>query len=257
MILVLAGTADAREVIQTLKSEGYQLAATTVTSYGAELAQKAGADFVHKGALKRDDIINFIQKHNIKAVVDATHPFAVQITRDTRESCKLLGLPYYRYRRPEAKLPSHPNLFWTKDWNKAVELAACGQVIFLTIGSRNLNKFTLNAAIRQKRLVVRILPEVNSLARCHELGISTKNIVALHGPFTYELNKELYRFYGVDVVVTKDSGTTGGVEAKVQAALDLGLKVIVISRPVEPDSLELNQIIQYLRKDQEKLSYRD
>ncbi|MBC7324564.1 MAG: precorrin-6A/cobalt-precorrin-6A reductase, partial [Moorella sp. (in: Bacteria)] len=68
------------------------------------------------------------------------------------------------------------------------------------------------------------------------------------GPCSYELNRALYRQFNVDVVVTKDSGTTGGVMAKVQAALDLGLVVIVIRRPPEPDSLPLEGILLSLKE---------
>jgi precorrin-6A/cobalt-precorrin-6A reductase len=69
------------------------------------------------------------------------------------------------------------------------------------------------------------------MEKCAELGIEQKNIVAMQGPFGKELNVALYRHYGVTTVVTKESGKIGSVDEKVEAALSLGIDVILISRP--------------------------
>nr|WP_277998988.1 precorrin-6A reductase [Moorella sulfitireducens] len=244
--MVLAGTADAGKVIGTLKATGYRVAASAVSDYGAGLAGEAGADMVHAGPLGEEELRFFLRENGIAAVVDATHPFAVAITGAAREACRALGLPYFRYRRPEVKLPSHPGLLLAASFEEAAELAARGQVIFLTTGTRRLECFTRAPVLKGKRLVVRVLPEESSLARCRELGIWPRDIVALQGPCSYELNRALYRQFKVDVVVTKDSGTAGGVEEKIQAALDQDLAVVVVRRPPEPGSLSLEEIIPLL-----------
>ncbi|GFN23775.1 precorrin-6A reductase [Thermanaeromonas sp. C210] len=246
MILVLAGTADASQVIGVLKSEGYRVAASVVTEYGARLARQAGADLVRTGPLGQEELANYLKRHGIVAVIDATHPFAVNITENAREACRALGLPYFRYRRPEVRLPSYPNLLPASSFEEAAVLAARGQVIFLTIGTRHLECFTDAPALKGKRLVVRVLPEEDSLARCRRLGIWPRDIVAIQGPLSYELNRALYRQYQADVVVTKESGSTGGVEEKVRAALDLGLTVVVVRRPSESGGLPLEEIIPML-----------
>ncbi|QGP93460.1 Cobalt-precorrin-6A reductase [Neomoorella glycerini] len=246
MILVLAGTADAREVIGTLKAGSYRVAASAVTAYGARLAREAGADTVQEGPLGGEDLLAFLKDHDVRAVIDATHPFATAITGAARQACQALGLPYFRYRRPEVKLPSHPNLLLAGSFEEAAELASRGQVIFLTTGTRHLEYFTTAPALAGKRLVVRVLPEEASLARCRQLGIWPGDIVAIQGPCSYELNRALYRQFKADIVVTKDSGTTGGMVDKIQAALDLGLTVVVLRRPPEPDSLPLEEIIPLL-----------
>ncbi|MBE3581696.1 MAG: precorrin-6A reductase [Thermoanaerobacteraceae bacterium] len=246
MILVLAGTADASQVIGVLKSEGYRVAASVVTEYGARLARQAGADLVRTGPLGQEELANYLKRHGIVAVIDATHPFAVNITENAREACRALGLPYFRYRRPEVRLPSYPNLLPASSFEEAAVLAARGQVIFLTIGTRHLECFTDAPALKGKRLVVRVLPEEDSLARCRRLGIWPRDIVAIQGPLSYELNRALYRQYQADVVVTKESGSTGGFEEKVRAALDLGLTVVVVRRPSESGGLPLEEIIPML-----------
>ncbi|MEW8958471.1 Cobalt-precorrin-6A reductase [Moorella humiferrea] len=248
MILVLAGTKDAGRIIGVLKSEGYRVAASVVTEYGARLAGEAGADLVHTGPLGKEELEKYLKKHGIVAVIDATHPFAVAITEAARETCRSLGLPYFRYRRPEVQLPSHPYLLPASSFEEAAVLAARGRIIFLTIGTRHLECFTEAPALKGKRLVVRVLPEEDSLARCRRLGIWPRDIVAIQGPLSYELNRALYRQYNADVVVTKDSGSVGGVEEKVRAALDLGLTVVVVRRPPEAGALSLEELIPLLEE---------
>ncbi|GMA48762.1 hypothetical protein GCM10025857_01190 [Alicyclobacillus contaminans] len=81
------------------------------------------------------------------------------------------------------------------------------------------------------RLVIRLLPRVDNLQMCAELGIPQENIVAMQGPFSYELNRALYAHFRTTLMITKDSGEPGAVDEKVQAALDAGVEVVVIRRP--------------------------
>ncbi|MDN5345316.1 MAG: precorrin-6A/cobalt-precorrin-6A reductase [Clostridia bacterium] len=255
MILVLAGTADAREIIRALKKAGYRVAASTISAYGARLAGEAGADKIHEGPLGGEGLGLLLRELDIQAVVDATHPFAREITRIAAQVCQEKGLPYFRYQRPAVQLPGHPDLLLAADFKAAARLASRGQVIFLTIGTRHLEVFTASPHLAGRRLVARVLPEEASLARCRQLGFLPRDIVALQGPCSYELNQALYRQFQAEVVVTKDSGSTGGVTAKVQAALDLGLTVVVIRRPPEPDSLPLGRILELLREDDNGYGY--
>ncbi|GAF26841.1 precorrin-6x reductase [Moorella thermoacetica Y72] len=249
MILTLAGTADGREIIRTLKEAGYQVIATAVTPYGAKLAREAGADRVREGALEGEDLAALLGTGKIEAVIDATHPYATTITSRAREICRVTGIPYFRYQRPAVELPAHPNLLIAADWTQAVELASRYGTIMLTIGTRHLELFTAAPAMAGKRIIARVLPEVTSLEKCRQLGLWPGDIIAIQGPCSYELNRALYRQFGVEAVVTKDSGSTGGVESKIQAALDLGLQVIVLRRPPEPDSLPMEEIIGQLQRD--------
>lgn len=246
MILTLAGTADGREVIQALKRAGYPVLATAVTPYGAKLAREAGATRVREGALEGEDLATLLAEGSIQAVIDATHPYATTITTRARTICQAAGVPYFRYQRPAATLPAHPHIARATGWAEAVKLASSYRTIMLTIGTRHLEHFTAAPALAGRRIIARVLPEVASLEECRRLGLWPGDIIAIQGPCSYELNSALYRQFGVEAVVTKDSGSTGGVEAKVQAALDLGLQVIIISRPPEPDALPLEEVINRL-----------
>lgn len=249
MILVLAGTADAREVISRLKGENYPVAASAVSPYGARLAAEAGADPVLQGALAGEQLSEALRNRGIRAVVDATHPFAGVITRQARDCCREMGLPYYRYRRPPVEMPQYPGLMTAVDWQQAVEQASRARIIFLAIGTRNLQVFKESNLLAGRRIIVRVLPDVDSINECRRLGIWPEDIVAMQGPFGYELNAALFRHFGVDLLVTKDSGRTGGVDSKVQAAMDLGIKVVVVQRPPEPDAMPMEAILKSLGRD--------
>ena len=81
-------------------------------------------------------------------------------------------------------------------------------------------------------LVSRVLPTAEVIALCEGLGLSPKQIVAMQGPFSQALNREMFRQYRADVIVTKNSGAIGGTDTKIAAAVELGLPVVVIDRPV-------------------------
>ncbi|MBQ1417332.1 MAG: precorrin-6A/cobalt-precorrin-6A reductase, partial [Selenomonas sp.] len=109
--------------------------------------------------------------------------------------------------------------------------AALGKNIFLTTGSRNLDKFVHSSYLQRAELTARVLPTADVIAACEQLGIDAGHIVALQGPFSKDLNKELFCTYGAQVIITKNSGTIGGTDTKLAAAKELGLPIVLIDRP--------------------------
>jgi precorrin-6A/cobalt-precorrin-6A reductase len=102
----------------------------------------------------------------------------------------------------------------------------------LTTGSKTLRIFTERLLhMPDTTLIARMLPRKDNMEKCEELGIEQKHIVAMQGPFSKELNKALYRHYGITLMITKESGKVGAVDEKLEAALELGIRTIVIGRP--------------------------
>jgi precorrin-6A/cobalt-precorrin-6A reductase len=118
-------------------------------------------------------------------------------------------------------------------YEEAAEVAAEKKgVIMLTTGSKTLQVFTEKLLpLSDVRLVARMLPRLDNMEKCQQLGFSQKNIIAIQGPFTKEFDRALYKQYGVTVMVTKESGKVGSVDEKVEAAKELGLDIIMIGRP--------------------------
>ncbi|EAX47823.1 precorrin-6x reductase [Thermosinus carboxydivorans Nor1] len=231
MILVLAGTQDGRELAALLERAGFSVLVSVVSGYGRDLAQQTGL-FVHTGPLDRDGLYNLIRTRAIKLVVDASHPYAAGASENAIAACQRAGVPYLRYERPGTPLPRYERLYVADNAAAAARMAAqLGRTIFLTVGSRALALFKQEPLLRSHRLVARVLPDPTVMAECLQLGFSPRDIIAMQGPFSHELNVAMFRDCGAEVVVTKNSGAIGGTDTKFSAAMELGLSLVVIDRP--------------------------
>ncbi|MEC0212640.1 precorrin-6A reductase [Paenibacillus ehimensis] len=232
MIIVLAGTSDARELALRIRAAGYPLVATVVTESAAKSLEEAGLE-VRMGRLDAHGLADLIRSRGAHAVVDASHPFAEEASRNAMAAAEQAGVPYIRYERERGSYDGHPRLFFVDDYEDAAELAAQKRgVIMLTTGSKTLQIFAERLiGLPGTTLVARMLPRKDNMEKCEQLGLEQKNIIAMQGPFSKELNQALYKHYGVNVIVTKESGKVGAVEEKLSAALEMDIDTIVIGRP--------------------------
>ena len=233
MIMVLAGTQDGREIVAQLLKKDYAVLASVVSTYGEELlaSTKGGKLIINDKPLDATQMAACFKEHAIKLVVDASHPYAVNVSQNAMQVCKTASIPYIRYERDITKL-KYEKVHIVYSYDEAANLAAkLGKRIFLTTGSRNLHQFANAEVLKACELIVRVLPTAEVIALCEQQGINAGHIVAMQGPFSMELNKELFLKYQADVIITKNSGTLGGTDTKLMAAQSLGLPVIVIDRP--------------------------
>ena len=236
MILILCGTADARLLAGELSRRGHRLLVTTATAYGGSLVKGNNQVVVVDKPLGSGDLGQLIRDNQVVLVIDATHPYATAITSTAIETCHQLQVAYLRYRRPESGIPEHPLIHWCPGFPEAALRASeLGKTIFLTTGSKNLGLFIPIARERGCRLVARVLPDPSVLRSCLSLGLGPADLIAMQGPFSHSLNQALFREYQAGVVVTKDSGQTGGTDTKISAAIELNIPVIVVARPPEPE----------------------
>lgn len=234
MILVLAGTSDGRNIVKGLVSRGYKVIACAATQYGKSLLEGSGAETVGK-PLSGEALELLIKKKKIDTLIDATHPYAEQVSATAAEICRKTGTNYIRYQRPASKIGSHPLVYFTNSYEEAAEKAAeLGEVIFLATGSKTLKIFFDSAKKRNKRVVARVLPDPETLKQCFKVGLKPSDIVAIQGPFSIQLNKQLLSHYNASVLVTKDGGALGGFEEKLSAAIELGIPVVIVKRPDPP-----------------------
>ncbi|KIL38648.1 precorrin-6x reductase [Gordoniibacillus kamchatkensis] len=232
MILFLAGTSDARELALRIQGAGYPVLATVVTDNAAKQLEKAGLT-AHVGRLTAADMVRLIRERQLRAIVDGSHPYAVEASRTAKAAAEEAGVPYLRYERAGSEMEEHELITVVDDYEQAAELAAEKRgVVMLTTGSKTLHIFAEKLlGLPDTTLVARMLPRKDNMVKCEELGVEQRNIVAMQGPFSKELNQALYRHYGVTLMITKESGKEGAVDEKVAAALDMGIEVIMIGRP--------------------------
>lgn len=232
MILHLAGTSDARELALLIQEAGYEVLASVVTESAAGSLVDVGLK-VRTGRLTTQQMSELIAVQGIKVLVDASHPFAEEVSKNAMEAAKECAVPYIRFERQNIEFAENPLLHLVSDYKEAAEVAAqLKGVVMLTTGSKTLQVFTKRLLGQEGvTLIARMLPRVDNMEKCAELGVEQKHIIAMQGPFTKELNVALYQNYKTTVVVTKESGKVGAVDDKVEAALDLGIHVVLIRRP--------------------------
>jgi precorrin-6A/cobalt-precorrin-6A reductase len=232
MILVMAGTSDARELAVEIRQAGYKLLTTVVTDSAARSMDEAGLP-VLTGRLTAEAIAQLVKERGISTIVDATHPFAEEASKNAIAAAHAAEVPYIRYERHRLTFAGNPLITYADDYEQAAELAAERKgVIMLTTGSKTLHIFAKRLlGLQGTTLVARMLPRKDNMEKCDELGLEQKNIIAMQGPFSKELNKALYGHYRVTLMITKESGKVGAVDEKLESALEMGIETIVIGRP--------------------------
>lgn len=232
MIFVAAGTQDGREIVERLLAAGHRVLASVVSEYGRLLLAAKPGLCINEKPLDRAALRECLRLHEVTAFVDASHPYAVNMSKNAMAACTEVAIPYIRYERSQTDLPEYAALYRVPDYTAAAKLAASlGKTIFLTTGSRNLALLKQDPACAACRLIARVLPDPAVIEECRQLGFTPKDIIAMQGPFSQTLNEELYKKYGADVVLTKNSGKIGGTDSKLAAAMKLHLPIVMIERP--------------------------
>ncbi|HLG30497.1 MAG TPA: precorrin-6A/cobalt-precorrin-6A reductase, partial [Candidatus Brocadiales bacterium] len=154
-ILVMSGTKDGKEIVRLLHSKGIAVITTVVTRYGKQMFDELGlGNICIQGKLDADALLDFIEKHNIKTVIDATHPYAAQASINAMTACQKRGVNYIRYERESTPIPNSPLIHRVTTINDAVE--ACkklGKRILLATGFTTVSKFL--SVGNEKEIVVR------------------------------------------------------------------------------------------------------
>ncbi|HZV05296.1 MAG TPA: precorrin-6A reductase [Gemmataceae bacterium] len=236
-ILLLSGTSEGPLLARALLDAGFQVRATVTRPeakdnlFGPLLSVKGGQATrlsVEVGGFTEPSLAEFLSRGGADLVLDATHPFAVRITRIAQSICERMQMPYVRYERPDWTPPAGTH-FADSYTEAAAVLPSLGSRVMLTIGAKQLKHF---ASLRGRlTMFARILPSPLSLGQALESGFAEENLVRLRPPFSIEQNRELFRRCEVDVLVTKASGREGGVIEKVTAARELAMNVLMIRRP--------------------------
>ena len=224
-VLVLGGTAEARALAGRLHPD-----VDIVSSLAGRVPDPAlPVGPVRSGGFGGvPGLRNWLADNHITAVVDATHPFAATITANAAAACAELGLPHLVLHRPPWD-PAGATLV-DSDAKAAEVIAAKGYSrVFLTTGRSGVAAFSGSDAWFLIRVVTE--PDPVTLPRKHELLLS-------RGPYGYGDECELLRSRGIDALVTKNSGGAM-TEAKLDAARDLDLAVIMIDRPALPTGVQV------------------
>lgn len=238
--LVIGGTSESVEAAAYLTSKGTRVTVSVATDMGAALYD----DFSVKlwvGYLNREQFTERMLAEKITHVLDASHPFAVEVTRTVKAVCQALGLAYFRYTRRDAmaEAPLMPEIYRVADGREAARWInrLPGHAALLT-GVKTLDIYRDYVIDFQQRCYARVLDNEASKARCREMFEDENHWQAKMPPFDVEANRRFLRDSQAKILVTKDSGAAGGLPEKLEAARLEGVVVILIRRPEERDILE-------------------
>ena len=229
-IWLIGGTTESAQLAGKL-AQSQIFCTVTVTTTGARSLYPLSPYLrVQVGQIDAARIDHFLQQEQIVAILDATHPYAVEISQMAIAAAAQHHLPYLRYERPELK--NHP-------W----EAIAClesfeqllagdylkGQRVLLTVGYKPLPLF--GSWQEKTTLFARILPSLTSLETALAAGFTSDRIIAIRPPVPANIERELWRHWQISLVVTKASGAAGGEDIKRAVAAELGIPLIAIARP--------------------------
>lgn len=247
-IVIFGGTTEGRKLAEAFADTSLQIKYCVATDYGATLLPEAQNIQTHTGRLDREEMKQYLKLAAPELVLDATHPYATVVTGQIAELCKEEKLPLLRILR-EADRPGEkkPEEMWGEtrpadgqailvdSVAEAVEvLKETEGKILITTGSKELEQYA-ELENYKERCVARVLPTLSVMEKCSELGFQGKNLIAMQGPFSLEMNVELIKATGCRYLVTKESGREGGYEEKCLAALQTGATLVVVKRPKEAE----------------------
>ena len=258
-VLIYAGTTEGRLLAQELSRAHIACDVHVATEYGQMVMPELAGVKVCVGRLDVEEMRALLKKNgqnNYAAVVDATHPFATEVSANIRESTKGSGIPYLRLqRRMDDGICSIPENEGMKERAGTVHVFAdyesCVQAltdtsgnILLTTGSKELAVF----APLKERLFVRVLPGLESIGLCEKAGIRGKQILAMQGPFSEEMNLAMIHQFSIRYLVTKASGAHSGFQEKLAAAQKAGITACVIGKQEQEQGMSYAQVTETLSR---------
>lgn len=281
-ILIFAGTTEGRLLaeyasgINNKKNTGCTGTAAvhpvrcfvcTATEYGKSILDNLPGVVICAGRMDSAGIQSFIEKNNIDLVIDATHPFAREVTANIKTACAAVNMKAdvnHMQERPSVRCVrclrgrngriSGANIrtadaeitkggestaVWADSVRQAVSYLkrTTGNILIAT-GSKELHLYTEIEDYRQ-RCFARVLSTREAVEKSVDLGFEGRHLIAMQGPFSVEMNLALLKHTEAAWFVTKESGTTGGFEEKLKAARLARAVPVIVGRPYETgESLE-------------------
>ena len=224
-ILILGGTTEGAALARALADRPGIEAISSLA--GRTVAPAALPGTVRAGGFGGPaGLVDYLRAEKIAGMIDATHPFAAQISTHAVAAARATGLPLLRLERaPWRRVPGDR---WVEVGSLAEAAAAApkyGRRAFLTVGANELQPF---AGLATMRFLVRLIERPTA-----PLPLADTKIVLGRGPFTLASEEKLLRQHAIELIIAKNSGGDA-TYAKIAAARALGLPVIMVRRPAKP-----------------------
>lgn len=245
-VLIFAGTTEGVALCSLLAHNQIPTYACVATEYGSLAYEESECLHVHAKRLDQQEMAALMQRLQPELVLDATHPYAAEVTQNIRSACEAAGFVYWRILREKGA--HSEQAVYVEDTEAAVAfLKNTEGNILLTTGSKELAKYTALPDY-QERLYARVLSLPSVIEACDRCGIVGKHLIGMQGPFSKELNAAMLRQFDCRYLVTKDTGAAGGFQEKLDAAYECKAVPVIIGRPLQEEGLSLEQAKKMLLK---------
>ncbi|MGL5034266.1 MAG: cobalt-precorrin-6A reductase [Microcystaceae cyanobacterium] len=234
-IWLIGGTTESVILARAIALQNLPYIITVTTPEAINLYRDIKNINIQVGQLDQTAIAYFLNKQNIQAIVDASHPFATVISENVIKLAQELNIPYLRFERNSLQHLNSLSVLKKSVFNLPnFETLLTGnyltnQRVLLTVGAKNLPLF--KSWQSKATLFARILPRLNSLQIALDAGFTPERIMALRPPYSKELEIALWQQWQISLVVSKASGEMGGENLKQQVSEALNIPLIIIERP--------------------------
>lgn len=228
-VLILGGTAEARELAARLVEAGVDVTSSLAGRVSRPRLPVGGVRIGGFGGA--DGLADYLVAEGITDLVDATHPFAATMTRHAAQAARSTGIPVVRYARPGwEERPDAPGWHWAPTLEQVCRVAGeIGSRPFLSGGRQTLPAF---ASWTDRDVLVRVVEPLDAPP------LPRWTVIEDRGPYRLDGERELLQHHRIDVLVTKDSGGAY-TSAKLDAAAELAISVVVLARPAPPEGLNM------------------
>ena len=255
-IWLIGGTSDSATIASILAESNLPFVVTVATASARNLYPDMQ---VIPGCMNKTAMLDFCQQHQIVAVIDASHPYAAEVSRQAIAAAAELNIPYLRYERASFSSSKDKNDPSLVELDSFEDLIAgdylTSQRVLLTVGCKALSLF--QSWHNRATLFARVLPKIASLETAIASGFKRDRLIAIRPPISIEMEMALWQQWQISLVVTKASGKAGGEDVKRQVAASLGISLIAIARPqiVYPQQTSDITTVLNFCKDKEMLYY--
>ena len=249
-IWLIGGTTESATISQMLVEAKFSCWVTVTTDSARNLYSQNPWLQVWVGCLDSSQGEKFVHQHRICAIVDASHPYATEISYLAIALSEKYQIPYLRFERPLYSKENGERIIFLESLEKLLNSEWLDyKRVLLTIGCKALPLF--QNYHHRSQLFARILPKLESLEVALASGFSPQQIIALRPPISPELEMALWQQWQIDLVVTKASGKAGGEDNKLAVAKKLDIPLIVISRPkltYPQQTSDLSQVLAFCQE---------
>jgi precorrin-6x reductase len=236
MILVFGGTTEGKLVCTALAGTGYSFWYSSKTPIAVDLP--ANGQYRH-GAFTPAALEEFCVEQQIKVIIHASHPFAQVLHKTIAQVSMQMSIPVIRFERQYPPKQEHPLLRYVNSYEEALvqlEATRYEPVLSLT-GVQTIARF--RTYWQTKKMLFRILPRDSSVAIAREAGFPEENLLLSFPATTVEAEQEVIRTTGAQAIITKESGESGFLSVKKEAAITAGVPLFIIARPALPAHFNL------------------